>query len=111
MPWKEAWRLLRKDKLAMISLVVISVCLLLAALVQPGFIGADVGETHRLKRIEIGEPSVLRLLIHEYGALPLLSPFGRTALIAEHVSLTWPRPRGFLRCVAVEIGRIIHRPY
>ena len=95
MPWKEAWRLLRKDKLAMISLVVISVCLLLAVLVQLGFIGDDVGETHRLKRIEIGEPSVLRLLIHEYGALPLLSPFGRTALIAEHVSLDMAETQGF----------------
>ena len=72
MPWIEVWRILRKDRLAMASLLVIAVCAVLALVVQIGLIAEDVADTHRLKRVEIGEPSVLGILIHIYGTHPLM---------------------------------------
>ena len=87
MPWREVWRLLRKDRLAMVSLGVISVCALLAVLVQLGGIAGDVEETHRLKRIEVGEPSWLEILLDAHGPLWAGSREGLACFLSESVSL------------------------
>jgi len=95
MPWREAWRLLRKDRLAMLSLGVIVVCLILATLVQFSIIAGDVGETHRLKRIEIGEPSAMQMFIQQWGPSPLFSTFGRSWMIAQSVAFEAAEIQGF----------------
>lgn len=87
MPWQEVWRLLRKDRLAMVSLVVIVICAGLAVSVQFGVIADDVDKTHRLKRIEIGEPSCMEILIRSHGAWWIGSLDGFAFLVCDGVSL------------------------
>ncbi len=96
MPWHEVWRLLRKDRLAIVSLCVIGVCAVLAGLVQFGLIAGDVNETHRFKRIEIGEPSIVEIFIQQYGTAPLRSVDGIGWLCSNSVSLKTAERHGLV---------------
>jgi len=96
MPLREVCRLLRRDRLAMASLVVILICGVSALLVQLGVIAEDVGQTHRLKRIEIGEPSCLQILIQSRGPEWMWSLHELADLVSESVSLELADQHGFI---------------
>lgn len=96
MPWREVWRLLRRDRLAMVSLTIIVICTALAVLVQLGVIADDVDDTHRLKRVEIGEPSCVQILIRSHGPGWIGSRDGLALLLCHGVSLELAERHGFL---------------
>ncbi|HPA46179.1 MAG TPA: ABC transporter permease [bacterium] len=97
MPWREVWRILRKDRLAMISLTVITICAVLAALVHFGILAEDVSETHRLRRIEIGEPSAFLLRMQREE---LVRPFALDSwiwLLSNGLALESAEMHGMIR--------------
>jgi peptide/nickel transport system permease protein len=80
----------------MASLVVIVICAALAILVQLGVIAGDVDQTLRLKRIELGEPSCLEILIRSRGAGAISSSGGLAFLVCDSVSLEVAERYSFL---------------